>query len=312
MRRKIVGLGLFIMLSGALITAWPQTLLANARLFQLETRDGIRNRLIVYHPDKPVAAVILFPDGSGRLELTHVFNRPDIGRYKEIPFALIGNLLERNIMIVLPDTPMDHSSHLGLNGWHGSGIFRISADHAQDIREIVAFIKSREDIPVWVAGIRMGAFSATNAAIRLGNVVDGLIIAGGITQCPEQRTLLHLCPEGLMGMDLFDIAVPTLVLSGGSDDPFTGDPYPETMISSALSSAPSVRARVYPALVDFESWSQLPPGPETLTGVGEDRVAWEMVNFIQGNQPIKPAQPGTPAAPSQPMTPMGKLFICLY
>ncbi len=312
MRRKIIGLGLLTMLMGVLIAAWPHPLLANTRLFQLETRDGIRSRLIVYRPDKPVAALVLFPDGSGRLELTHVFNRPDIGRHKEIPFALMGNLLERNIMIVLPDTPLDHSSHLGLNGWHGSGIFRISADHAQDVREIVAFIKSKEDIPVWLAGIRMGTFSATNAAIRLGNVVDGLIIAGGITQCPEQRTLLHLCPEGLMGMDLFDIAVPTLVLSGGSDDPFTGDPYPETMISSALSGAPSVRARVYPAVADFESWDQLPPGPETLTGVSEDRVAWEMVNFIQGNQPAEPTPPGRPAAPRSPATPMGMLFICLY
>lgn len=312
MQRKIVSLGLFIIFIGALIAAWASPLLANARLFQLETRNGIRSRVIVYRPENPVAAVVLFPDGSGRLELTHVFNRPDIGRGKEIPFALMGNLMERNIMIVLPDTPLDHSSHLGLNGWHGSGIFRISADHAQDVREIVAFIKSRENIPVWLSGIRMGAFSATNAAIRLGNVVDGLIIAGGITRCPEQRALLHLCPEGLMGMDLFDVAVPTLVLSGGSDDPFTGDPYPETMISSALSGAPSVRARIYPAMVDFESWSQLPPGPETLTGVSEDRVAWEMVNFIQGNQPIKPAQPGSPAAPSKPATPMGKLFICLY
>ncbi len=312
MQRKILFLGLCIGLSGALLAAWAPPLLASARLLQLETRDGIRNRLIVYRPENPVAAVVLFPDGNGRLELTHVFNQPGIGRSKEIPFALMGNLLEHNIIIVLPDTPLDHSSHLGLNGWHGNGIFRISADHAQDVKEIVAFIKSRENIPVWLAGIRMGAFSAANAAIRLESVVDGLIIAGGITQCPEQRTLLHLCPEGLMGMDLFDIDVPTLVLSGGSDDPFTGDPYPETMISSALSSAPAVRARIYPAMVDFESWSQLPPGPETLTGVSEDRVAWEMVNFIQGNQPVKPAQPGSPAEPNQPLTPMGKLFICLY
>ncbi len=311
MQRKIFYLGLNILICGAVIATWAPPLLASARLFQLETRNGIRNRVIVYRPENPVAAVVLFPDGSGRLELTHVFNRPDIGRSKEIPYALMGNLLERNIMMVLPDTPLDHSSHLGLNGWHGSGIFRISADHAQDVKEIVAFIKSRDNVPVWLAGIRMGAFSATNAAIRLGDVVDGLIIAGGITQCPKQRALLHLCPEGLMGMDLFDIAVPTLVLSGGSDDPFTGDPYPETMISSALSGAPSVRARVYPAVADFESWDQLPPGPETLTGVSEDRVAWEMVNFIQGNQPVEPAPPGNPAAPKSLATPMGMLFICL-
>lgn len=309
MQRQISSLGLLIAFVCGLIATWSPPLMAAPRLIQLETRDGIRNRLLILRPDNPVAAVILFPDGSGRLELTNIFNQPSIGHEKDVPSELMASLLGQDIMLILPDTPFDHSSHLGLNGWHGSGIFRISADHARDIQEIVAFVRSRENIPVWLAGIRMGAFSATNAAIRLGHDVDGLIIAGGITQCPEQQTLRHLCPEGLMGMDLFDVSVPTLVLSGGNDDPFTGDPYPETMIASALSGAPSVRAQVYPAMVDFESWSPLPPGPETLTGVGEARVAWEMVNFIHGNQPVAPAVPEGPATPMDSVAP---LFVCLY
>ncbi len=310
MQRQIVGLGLMIVFICGLLAAWSPSAMANPRLIQIETRDGIRNRLLVIRPDDPVAAVVLFPDGSGRLELTHVFNQPAIGRDRDIPTGLIASLLAQDIMIILPDTPFDHSSHLGLNGWHGSGIFRISADHARDVGEIVDWVRSRENIPVWLAGIRMGAFSATNAAIRLDREVDGLIIAGGITQCPEQRALLHLCPEGLMGMDLFDVNVPTLVLSGGDDDPFTGDPYPETMIASALSGAPSVRGRIYPAMVDFESWGALPPGPETLTGVSEDRVAWEMVNFIQGNRPA--TIPTNPAAPVDPSAQMYPLYICLF
>ena len=311
MRRRIIWLVFFIAFVGGLITAWSPPLMATPRLVQIETRDGIRNRLLIFRPDTPTAAVVLFPDGNGRLKLTHVFNQPAIGHDQDIPSALVFNLLRKGIMVVLPDTPYDHSSHLGLNGWHGSGIFRISADHARDVGEIVAYVRSHENIPVWLAGIRMGAFSATNAAIRLGREVDGLIIAGGITQCPEQRSLLHLCPEGLMGMDLFDVSVPALVLSGGNDDPFSGDPYPETMIAAALSGAPDVRTRLYPAIVDFESWNQLPPGPATLTGVAEERVAWEMVNFIRGRHPTPTAPTGPATAPSE-MTPMGCLFVCLY
>ena len=311
MRRRIIWLVFFIAFVGGLITAWSPPLMATPRLVQIETRDGIRNRLLIFRPDTPTAAVVLFPDGNGRLELTHVFNQPAIGHDQDIPSALLFHLLRKGIMVVLPDTPYDHNSHLGLNGWHGSGIFRISADHARDVGEIVAYVRSHENIPVWLAGIRMGAFSATNAAIRLGREVDGLIIAGGITQCPEQRSLLHLCPEGLMGMDLFDVSVPALVLSGGNDDPFSGDPYPETMIAAALSGAPDVRTRLYPAIVDFEAWNQLPPGPATLTGVAEERVAWEMVNFIRGRHPTPTAPTGPAAAPSE-MTPMGCLFVCLY
>jgi hypothetical protein len=309
MQHQSVRLGLFSLLVCGLLAAWPPTLTAAPRLIQLETRDGIRNRLLIFRPDHPAAAVILFPDGNGRLELTHVFNQPAIGRDDDIPSELMAGLLAQDIMVILPDAPYDHNSHLGLNGWHGSGIFRISADHARDVQEIVTFIRSQENIPVWLAGIRMGAFSAANAAIRLGHAVDGLIIAGGITQCPEQQTLLRLCPEGLMGMNLLDIAVPTLVLSGGNDDPYTGDPYPETMIASALSGAPAVRARIYPAMVDFESWSPLPSGPETLNGVSEERVAWEMVNFIQGNQPVAP---GPSVSPKDPTAPIECLFVCLY
>jgi pimeloyl-ACP methyl ester carboxylesterase len=295
-----------------LIAAWSPSLMANPRLYQIETRDGIRNRILVFRPANPIAAVVLFPDGSGRLALTHVFNQPGIGNDEDIPTELMAGLLRQNIMIVLPDAPFDHSSHLGLNGWHGRGIFRISADHAQDVREIVAFVRTRENVPVWLAGIRMGAFSATNAAIRLGRAVDGLIIAGGITRCPEQKSLRHLCPEGLMGMDLYDVAIPTLVLSGGNDDPFTGDPYPETMIAAALSGAPTVRARAYPAMADFELWGQLPPGPETLTGISEERVAWEMANFIRGSHAAPPAAPGLTAKTGAPATPMECLFVCLY
>ena len=310
MPRQLVSLVMPVALITSLMIAWSTPLMANPRLIQLETREGIRNRLLIFRPDHPKAAVVLFPDGSGRLELTHVFNQPAIKRDRDVPSALMASLLKQDIMIILPDTPHDHSNHLGLNGWHGSGIFRISAEHARDVQAIVAYVRAQGQIPIWLAGIRMGAFSAANAAIRLGHEVDGLIIAGGITRCPEQQTLRHLCPEGLMGMDLFDVVVPTLVLSGGNDDPFSGDPYPETMISSALSGAPAVRARVYPALVDFEAWSQLPPGPETLTGVSEERVAWEMVNFIQGNRPA--AIPTNPAAPIDPSAQMYPLYIHLF
>ena len=115
-----------------------------ARMVQIESRPGIQNRIIIYRPDQPVATVILFPDGNGRLDITHVFNDPSIGRTDEIPMELMGYLLDQKITVVLADAPSDHRSMLGVNGWHGPGIFRLSQDHARDVDAIVDYLKEQE------------------------------------------------------------------------------------------------------------------------------------------------------------------------
>ena len=182
-------------------------------MIQLETRPGIDSQLLLYRPAHPTAAVILFPDGSGRLEITHLFNYPELGHPDEVPQKLIAHLLQAGVLVALMDTPSDHRSVLGLNGWHGPTIFRTSEDHARDVGTVAAYLKTHEALPVWVAGIRMGAYSAVNAAIHLPQDIAGLVIVDGITECPPQRLLLGLCPAGLTGLPLQEIRVPTLILA---------------------------------------------------------------------------------------------------
>jgi len=258
-------------------------------LVQIESRPGVHTRMLVYRPDQPLATVILFPDGSGRLDITHVFNTPQIGRSDDLPLELIGHLLHQKISVVLMDVPSDHRSILGFNGWHGHRIFRLSPDHVSDISAAVDYLRKEDTLPIWLAGIRMGGFSAANAAIHLQQEVAGLVIAGGITRCPEQKTLLKLCPNGLMGMPLHQITVPTLILS---DE----DAFPEALLTSALSQSPAVSFQTYPEFADFETTKAEPKSPSVLAGLSNDRLSREMTDFMEWNERINPILDGTPGA----------------
>jgi len=250
-------------------------------LVQIESRPGIYTRMIVYRPEHPLAAVILFPDGSGRLDITHVFNSPQIGRPADVPWGVIRHLLGQAIAVVLMDAPTDHNSMLGINGWHGRRIFRLSRDHARDIQAAVNHLRQSDPLPVWLAGIRMGAFSAAAAAIHLQQEVAGLVIAGGLTQCPEQKTLLQLCPDGLMGMPLDEITVPTLILSGQ-------ETFPEPLLTSALRRSSAIGYQTYPEFAAFETRTEKREGDAGLSGLSDAHLSREMGNFIAWHQRIHP------------------------
>jgi len=278
--RTVIAIATIVMLLGGGVLADDFSEIPRS-LVQIESRPGIFTRMIVYRPEHPLAAVILFPDGSGRLEITHVFNTPHIGRSGDVPWGVMHHLLRKNMMVVLMDAPTDHNSILGINGWDGPRIFRLSRDHARDIGAAVDYLKQRDPMPVWLAGIRMGAFSAATAAIHLQQEVAGLVIAGGITQCPEQKALLQLCPDGLMGLPLHEITVPTLILSGR-------DAFPESLLTSALSRSSAISYQTYPEFAAFETKEWEPEGVTLLSGLSDAHLSREMADFIAWDQRIHP------------------------
>lgn len=273
--------GILFLIGGG--TVWSGELLdVSESMVQIESRPGIQNRILIYRPNQPVATVILFPDGNGRFDITHVFNAPYLARSKDVPLEIIDHLLRNGTMVVLMDAPADHRSMLGVNGWHGPTIFRISRDHALDIGAIVQYFKEQDPLPIYLAGIRMGGFSAATAAIHLQDNIAGLILVGGITECPEQKALLQLCPQGLMGMPLHEITVPTLILSGDNT-------FPEPKLASALSHSPSIQFQTFPEFAAFESWKGWDNAATAIPGVSNAEVSREMADFIRWNEITNPA-----------------------
>ena len=101
------------------------------------------------------------------------------------PRKLTGNSLVRSrdlfhksgFATALVDAPT------GYRGADGLGGFRLSKQHAEDLGRVIADVRRRTKLPVWLVGTSRGAISAANAASRLKGEAapDGLILTSPVT-----------------------------------------------------------------------------------------------------------------------------------
>ena len=120
-------------------------------------------------------ALVLLPGGPGYMALDA----------KGCARKLEGNSLVRSrdlfhaagFVTALVDAPSDHRGEDGLGG------FRLSAQHADDIGKVIAEVRERTKLPVWLVGTSRGAISAANAASRLTGPAapDGLVLTSAVT-----------------------------------------------------------------------------------------------------------------------------------
>ena len=104
---------------------------------------------------------------------------------------------ERGFLAAVVDAPSDRTAD-GLTG------FRSTEAHARDIAGLIAFVKQRASVPVWLVGTSMGTVSAANAAARLPQGVEGLVLTSSVTRASRRER------ESLKDVNLKDIALPTL------------------------------------------------------------------------------------------------------
>ncbi len=144
------------------------------QVFDIPTRAGVEQRVLVVEPSAPKAVVLLFAGGHGGLQ---------IGRFGYIG-ALAGNFLvrtraqwaEKGIAAVVMDAPSDRQSAPFL------GEFRQTAAHAEDIRASVAWARSRYQAPVWLVGTSRGSESVAYAATQLPGTTgpDGIVLTASV------------------------------------------------------------------------------------------------------------------------------------
>ncbi|MEP4380553.1 MAG: hypothetical protein ABJ215_09390 [Alphaproteobacteria bacterium] len=146
--------------------------------YTVDIRDGKAQSYsygVVENGATPIAALVLLPGGGGALDL----DENGCARYLE------GNTLTRNVaalrkagfVTALVDTPSDHLTGDGLGG------FRTTEDHADDLGAIVADVRGRTALPVFIIGSSRGTISAVNAAANLAGIFapDGVILFSPIT-----------------------------------------------------------------------------------------------------------------------------------
>jgi predicted alpha/beta-hydrolase family hydrolase len=169
----------------------------------IPTRPNVTQPFLLIRPaDHPVASVILFAGGHGRLELSALGMRWGEGNF------LVRNrerFAQQGFVVAVVDAPSDRPQGL----WN----FRTSAAHAEDIKNVIAELKKVADTPVWLIGTSMGTVSAANAAARLKQGgPDGLVLTSSVTK--ESRQV----GETVNAVRLKDIRVPTLVVHHRRDD----------------------------------------------------------------------------------------------
>ncbi len=131
-------------------------------LQKVESRPGATQAfLLVKTTGAPVASVILFAGGTGRLKLTD----GGIGWGR-------GNFLVRNrgrfadegFLVAVVDAPSDQMDNERMD-------YRTSdanADaNAKDVAAVIAYLKKTAPLPIWLVGTSAGTLSAANAAVKI-------------------------------------------------------------------------------------------------------------------------------------------------
>jgi hypothetical protein len=108
---------------------------------------------------------------------------------------------------------------------------RVSAEHVEDLRRAVAYLKRDAGLPVWLVGTSRGTVSATAAAIAFGNeALAGMVLTSSVTSAKNTGAV----PT----QDLAAIRIPVLVVHHAKDACRVCDPQGAPAIIAGLASAP--------------------------------------------------------------------------
>jgi dienelactone hydrolase len=186
-----------------LILLWATPASAQ-RAVDVESRPGVTQRFVLIAPDKAKAAVILFAGGDGGLQIS-----PD-GSIKRLASNFLVRARDRfasqGLITAVVDAPSDRQQPPYLGG------FRQSAEHVQDVKAVIAWLKKEFNVPVWLVGTSRGTQSAAHIgtqATATASGPDGLVLTSTILTDPKSR------PVPNMALDR--IAVPVLVAHHRSD-----------------------------------------------------------------------------------------------
>jgi dienelactone hydrolase len=169
----------------------------------IPSRPGVTESFLLIQPPRPpVASVILFMGGRGAIGLQHGRIGP---RNTNFLVRSRQRFAERGFLVAVVDVPSDRTSEALVR-------FRTSAEHAADVRALIAALRAEAPVPVWLVGTSMGSVSAASAAARLSDGgPDGIVLtSSAMGQSREMG-------ESLQDVALDRIRVPVLVVHHRDD-----------------------------------------------------------------------------------------------
>jgi len=192
---------LFLLLLSVLLPLRAQTA---PQVVDIATRAGVTQRFIYLAPDKPRAAAILLAGGHGGLQIfaNGSFKWGD-GNFLVRTRDLFA---QQGLAVAVVDAPSDRQSAPFLSG------FRQSPEHVADLKAVIAWLRDKSGVPVWLVGTSRGTQSAAWAATQLSRVdggPDGLVLTSTILSDPRGRAV--------PAMPLERVTVPVLVVHHQQD-----------------------------------------------------------------------------------------------
>ena len=117
------------------------------------------------------------------------------------------------------------------------GSFRSSAEHIEDIKKVIAYLKKDAGIPVWLVGTSMGTISAAAVAISVGkDELGGIVLTSSITSMKKVGAVPY--------QKLENIRIPVLITHHELDACKVCVPGDVPQIMRGLKNAP-VKKQVY-------------------------------------------------------------------
>ena len=213
------------------------------------------------------AAVILLEGDDGTIDLGGTSDDPDI-QSEGFLARNADAFAAEGLLVALVGAPSDYPDGVELS-------YRISAQQSDDVAAVVAWVDARASLRVWVLGMSLGTFSATNSAIRLNGVLDGFAVCSAST-APTGGPL----PNGILDMDLVQITMPALVV-GHQDDACPGTPASGVAaVAAGLTSAAPVTQRVFTGGSPPMSQECGPKSPHGYFGI-DDQVVTYMAGVMR-------------------------------
>ncbi len=144
---------------------------ARGERLSLEVRPGVTLAVDLEVPAGAKALVLLFEGGGGRSS----------GKAEGFARLAHARLPALGLASALVDAPSDQRRFLG--GMHPE--FRTSDHHVADIDKVVAALKARTGLPVWLLGVSLGTRSAAWYATQRPDAVAGVILLSSSTANPR-------------------------------------------------------------------------------------------------------------------------------
>lgn len=175
-----------------------------ASLVAVDTQRGVSQPFLFATPEKPVAAVILFPGGDGAIGFTRLgsASRSEYGNIFLV--RSYKAFVNKGLMVAVIDAPSGTAKM--------STGFRVGRQHATDIMAVVDFLKKRSDVPIWLVGTSRGTYSAASVALKMEGRISGLILTSTMTRDHSEKW-----KDGILALNLRSFTKPVLIVAHKGD-----------------------------------------------------------------------------------------------